>query len=75
MESLIAVVADFRSRIGLDLEVSGRAIVEHEEIIQAIKMRDRKRASTLLEKHLTYVSVVLEDSSIRKRTGKKGVRR
>jgi DNA-binding GntR family transcriptional regulator len=75
MESLIAVVADFRSRIGLDLEVSGRAIVEHEEIIQAIKMRDRKRASALLEKHLTYVSVVLEDSSIGKRTGKKGVRR
>lgn len=75
MESLIAVVADFRSRIGLDLEVSGRAIVEHEEIIQAIKMRDRERASALLEKHLTYVSVVLEDSSIRKRTRKKGLSR
>jgi GntR family transcriptional regulator, transcriptional repressor for pyruvate dehydrogenase complex len=75
MESLIAVVADFRSRIGLDLEVSGRAIVEHEDIIEAIKMRDRKRASALLEKHLTYVSVVLKDPPIGKRAGKRTLQR
>jgi GntR family transcriptional regulator, transcriptional repressor for pyruvate dehydrogenase complex len=61
MESLIAVVADFRSRIGLDRDVSERATAEHEEIIHAIKMRDRERALALLGKHLTYVSVVLEN--------------
>ncbi len=75
MESLIAVVADFRSRIGLDLEVSGRAIEEHEEIIRAIKKRDRKHASALLEKHLTYVSVVLEEHPIHKRTARRSVPR
>ncbi|HVN23879.1 MAG TPA: FCD domain-containing protein [Syntrophorhabdales bacterium] len=75
MESLIAVVADFRSRIGLDLEVSGRAIKEHEEIVKAIKMREHKRASALMEKHLTYVSEVLEEQPARKRRGKKSGRK
>jgi DNA-binding FadR family transcriptional regulator len=75
MESMIAVVADFRSRIGLDIEVSKRATDEHEEILQAIKMRDRERAADLMEKHLTYVSIVLKNPPIQKRPGKKGLSR
>ncbi len=71
MESLIAVVADFRSRIGLDLEVSGRAVKEHEAIIDAIKKKDRKRAAALMEKHLTYVSEVLEEKAPRARRVRK----
>jgi GntR family transcriptional repressor for pyruvate dehydrogenase complex len=76
MESIIAVVADFRSRIGLDIKVSRRATDEHEEIVQAIKERDRERAAGLMEKHLSYVSVVLGATSpTRKRTGKKSLLR
>ena len=72
MESIIAVVADFRSRIGLDIKVSRRATDEHEEIVRAIKQRDRERAGALMEKHLDYVSIVLKKPPIQKRPGKKG---
>jgi DNA-binding FadR family transcriptional regulator len=76
MESIIAVVADFRSRIGLDIEVSKRATDEHEEIVQAIKERDREKAAGLMEKHLGYVSVVLGATPpVQKRIGKKGLSR
>jgi GntR family transcriptional regulator, transcriptional repressor for pyruvate dehydrogenase complex len=75
MESIIAVVADFRSRIGLDTEVSRRATDEHEEIVQAIKQRDRAREADLMEKHLGYVSVVLGAApAIKKRTGRRSER-
>jgi GntR family transcriptional regulator, transcriptional repressor for pyruvate dehydrogenase complex len=73
MESIVAVVADFRSRIGLDIEVSKRAANEHEEILQAIKQRDREVAAELMEKHLSYVSVVLGAAPSQKRTRKKSL--
>lgn len=52
MEALLAVVTEFRSRDGLDIETARQATEEHAEIIQAIKERDRERACMLLEKHL-----------------------
>ena len=70
MESLMTVVADFRSRLDVKLDVSRLVTAGHEEIVQAIKQRDHERASDLLEKHLIFEGTVLAGTSIRRR-GKK----
>lgn len=59
MESLMTVVADFRSRLEIGLDVSRLVTAGHEEIIQAIKQRDHERASVLLEEHLVFEGAAL----------------
>jgi DNA-binding FadR family transcriptional regulator len=59
MESLMTVVADFRSRRNVKLTVSSHVTEGHGEIIEAIKQRDSEKAGDLLEKHLIYEGTVL----------------
>ena len=55
MESIITVVAHFRSTLGVNLELSARAIAAHEQIIDAVAAGNRKKALAVLEAHLTEV--------------------
>lgn len=54
MESIVAVIADFRSQLGHRLEVSERFVAEHEVILDAVGRKDRM-AIDLLERHLVRV--------------------
>ncbi len=53
MESIMTVVAHFRSILGADMEMTERTIAAHEQIVDALVKGNRKRALTLLEAHLT----------------------
>lgn len=55
MESIIAVVAHFRSLLGMDLELSSQVVEDHEKIVEAIIRRDHDTALKLLESHLLDV--------------------
>jgi GntR family transcriptional regulator, transcriptional repressor for pyruvate dehydrogenase complex len=55
MESIITMVAHFRSLLGADLALSERATFEHAQILDAIVKRQKKRGLELLEKHLLYI--------------------
>jgi DNA-binding FadR family transcriptional regulator len=65
MESLMTVVADFRSRVDVKLDVSRVVTAGHEEIIRAIKQKNHERASDLLEKHLIFEGTVLGGASVK----------
>ena len=65
MESLMTVVADFRSRLDVKLDVSRRVTAGHEDIVQAIKQRDREQAAQLLEKHLILEGSALGGASMK----------
>ena len=71
MESLMTVVADFRSRLDIKLDVSRLVTAGHEEIIQAIKQRDREGAAGILEKHLALEGAALGGFRIDTRAVKK----
>ncbi|MBW1789487.1 MAG: FadR family transcriptional regulator [Deltaproteobacteria bacterium] len=55
VESIMAVHANFISRIGFDLEVSKSVVAFHEEILEAIETKDMDRAFQLLERHMLDV--------------------
>jgi DNA-binding FadR family transcriptional regulator len=55
MESIITMVAHFRSLLGADLALSERATLEHAQILDAIVKKQKKRGQDLLEKHLLYI--------------------
>lgn len=55
VESIMALVADFLSRIPQSLEISKKVLNDHKHILAAISERDRLRAEKLIEKHLTSV--------------------
>jgi len=52
MESIMTVVAHFRSILGVNAELSARSAAAHEQIIDALAKGNRKKASALLEAHL-----------------------
>jgi GntR family transcriptional regulator, transcriptional repressor for pyruvate dehydrogenase complex len=53
MESITASVAHIRSLLGMDLELSGRVVEEHQAIVSAIVAGNKAEALDLLEQHLT----------------------
>jgi len=55
VETIMAAVADFLSRIGPDVETSGNVVEYHEQILKAIVEKKREKALNLLEKHLLEV--------------------
>jgi GntR family transcriptional repressor for pyruvate dehydrogenase complex len=54
-ESIMTVVAHFRSILGVNLELSARCTVAHEQIIDALAKGNRRKAPVLLETHLMEV--------------------
>jgi len=54
-ESIMTVVAHFRSILGVNLELSARCTAAHEQIIDALVKGNRKKAFVLLQAHLTEV--------------------
>ena len=52
VESILAIVADFFSRLEPEFEVSRRVIGKHEDLLAAIINRDLEKAITLLEEHI-----------------------
>ena len=61
VESVMAVVADFFSRLEPEFEVSKRVIESHENILNAIISKKRDEAITLLEKDLREVGKRFQD--------------
>lgn len=55
VDSLMAVVADFLSRLKPDFEISKKVIREHERILRALKGRRLEEADALLETHILEV--------------------
>jgi len=54
-ESILTVVAHFRSILGVDPELTERTITAHEQIIDALVKSNRKRALMVLETHLMEI--------------------
>ncbi|HUJ89300.1 MAG TPA: GntR family transcriptional regulator [Syntrophorhabdales bacterium] len=52
MESIMTVVAHFRSILGVTLELSVRSVAAHEQTIDALVKGNRKKAFLVLEVHL-----------------------
>jgi GntR family transcriptional repressor for pyruvate dehydrogenase complex len=67
MESLMTVVADFRSRHDVKLSLSRMVTKGHGEIVQAMKRRDRGRAAAVLIQHLALEGTALGGESISRR--------
>ncbi len=55
MESIITVVAHFRSILGVNLGLSGRSVEAHEQAIDALVKGSGKKAMMVLEAHLMDV--------------------
>ena len=55
LDSIMAVVADFFSRLEPEFEVSVKVIDKHEAILSAIILRDASKATSLLEEHIRDV--------------------
>ncbi len=55
MESIMTVVAHFRSILGVNLELSVRSIAAHEQTIDALVKGNRKKALLVLEAHLVEI--------------------
>jgi DNA-binding FadR family transcriptional regulator len=65
VQSIMAVVADFLSRLEPSLEHSRLVVHDHEDILDAIVRRDIKEAMRLLENHLLTINDRLQKSSNR----------
>lgn len=52
MESIMTVVAHFRSILGVNLELSARSVEAHQQTIDALVKGNRKKAFVVLEAHL-----------------------
>ena len=61
MESILAVVADIRSRLRFDLDVSVEAAKDHAQIVQAIRRGDAREAVAILERHLQENGKLLKE--------------
>lgn len=55
VDSMMAVIADFYSRIPPDFEISKEVIPLHEEIVEAVRGRNLERALIILEKHIPHI--------------------
>ncbi len=55
VESIMAIVGDFLSRIGPDVKTSDNVVSYHEDIVKAIAEKKRTKAINLLEQHLLEV--------------------
>jgi len=55
VESMMAIVADFLSRVVPEMEASKRVTATHEDILNAIASRDHENAIALLETHILEV--------------------
>lgn len=62
MEPIMAIVADFLSRLEPDLEKSKQVVKSHEDILNAIARRKSDESIALLEKHLLEVKGRLQAS-------------
>lgn len=60
IESVMAVVADFLSRLKPDLKKSSQVVESHEKLLDAIKSRRKTEAIILLERHLVEVKNRIE---------------
>jgi len=61
VDALMAVVADFLSRLQPDFEISRKVIYEHERILDALKRRKLEEADALLEDHILEVGRRFQD--------------
>ncbi|MFH1122082.1 MAG: FCD domain-containing protein [Pseudomonadota bacterium] len=55
VDSMMAVISDFFTRIPPDFEISKEVITVHEEILGAIKEKNLDKAIVLLEKHIPEI--------------------
>ena len=55
VESIMAIIADFFSRVVPSFEVSKKVTIKHEEILDAIIRKDHDRATALLEEDILEV--------------------
>jgi DNA-binding FadR family transcriptional regulator len=55
MESIIAVISDFRTLLSMDYPVSTRSAEDHEAILDAVSAGDEGKALEILRQHLQYV--------------------
>lgn len=55
VESIMALVAEFLSRIPQTLEISTRVLGEHKQMVDAIVERNKEQAIKLMEAHLGFV--------------------
>lgn len=55
LESIMAVHLDFLTRVPATLETSAKVVEAHEQILDAIKRKDSKRAHDLMAEHLNEV--------------------
>jgi len=55
VDSMMAVIADFFTRIPPDFEISKGVIAVHKEILDAIKEKNLDKAIVLLEKHIPEI--------------------
>ena len=62
MESIITVVAHFRSILGVRLELSARSVVAHEQITNALIEGNREKALTILEAHIMDIGEQFKES-------------
>ena len=67
MESIMTVVAHFRSILGVDLELSAGSIAAHEQIVDALVKGNRKKALAVLEAHLTEIGERFKELGDQKR--------
>jgi GntR family transcriptional repressor for pyruvate dehydrogenase complex len=72
MESIMAVVAHFRSILGVNLELSARSTVAHEQIVDALVKGNRRKATALLEAHLVDVGERFKELADRLRRDREG---
>ena len=52
LESIVAGLYDYHTRIPPDMDTCSRAIKDHEDLLHVIKKKDKKKALELLENHL-----------------------
>ncbi len=55
LEAILALVGDFLSHIGPNVEISRNVVRYHKAILEAVEAKDRKRALQLLEQHILEV--------------------
>jgi DNA-binding FadR family transcriptional regulator len=55
VESIMAITADFLSRIPQTVEISKKVLDEHKQVLEAIVKRDKERAIHLMEEHLAFL--------------------
>jgi DNA-binding FadR family transcriptional regulator len=60
MESILAVLSDFRSRVNeVGLDRSREVTLCHEKILRAVEAKDRQEAARVMEEHLREVRKIL----------------